>query len=99
MTRRIRRLCSRAVGTLYVVATPIGNLGDLSPRARDVLGGVTLDRRRRYASHAATAAVFGIETPLTSLHEHNEARKSDELIERLLARRCRSRSSRMPARR
>jgi 16S rRNA (cytidine1402-2'-O)-methyltransferase len=72
-----------APGTLFVVATPIGNLGDLSPRAREVLAGVQLvaaedTRHTRQLLHS-----FGIETALTSLHEHNEAQKSEELIERL----------------
>lgn len=59
-------------GVLFVVATPIGNLDDLSPRARTILAEVDLiaaeDTRhsRRLLSH------FGISTPLMALHEHNE---------------------------
>lgn len=70
-------------GTLYVVATPIGNLGDWSPRARDVLAAVDLiaaeDTRhsRRLLQH------FGINTPLTAVHAHNEQQRVDELLERL----------------
>ena len=70
-------------GTLFIVATPIGNLDDLSPRARQVLAEVDLvaaeDTRvtRRLLSH------FGISTPSTALHEHNEARQATVLIERL----------------
>ena len=67
---------------LFVVATPIGNLDDLSPRARQVLADVDLiaaeDTRRtgRLLSH------FGIETPQIALHEHNE----DEVVAQLLGR-------------
>lgn len=70
-------------GALYVVATPIGNLEDMTFRAIRVLKEVALiaaeDTRhsRRLCTH------FGIETPLTSCFEHNEARKGDYLIEKL----------------
>ena len=67
-------------GRLYVVSTPIGNLGDLSPRARDVLAAVRLvlaeDTRvvRKLLNH------FGVATPARSLHEHNEAREVPHLL-------------------
>jgi 16S rRNA (cytidine1402-2'-O)-methyltransferase len=70
-------------GTLYVVATPIGNLADLSPRAQTVLGAVDLilaeDTRRspRLLTH------FGIHTPLLAYHDHNERHLCAELAERL----------------
>ncbi|RMG28803.1 MAG: 16S rRNA (cytidine(1402)-2'-O)-methyltransferase [Gammaproteobacteria bacterium] len=70
-------------GILYVVATPIGNLGDFSPRAcatlaeADVVAAEDTRRTRRLLQH------FGIHTPLVSLHEHNERRRLPELIERL----------------
>lgn len=72
-------------GCLYVVATPIGNLGDLSARARETLAAVNLiaaeDTRhsRRLLEH------FGIGTPMISLHEHNEASRLEELLSRLSA--------------
>src|SRR5262245_9596687 len=70
-------------GTLYVVATPIGNLEDITVRALRVLREVTLiaaeDTRR--TAHLLTH--YGISTPTTSLHEHNEQRKSSTLIARL----------------
>ncbi len=72
-------------GTLYVVATPIGNLADLGPRARAVLGSVDLilceDTRvsRRMLEH------FGIHTRLLAYHDHNERRLSAVLAERLAA--------------
>jgi 16S rRNA (cytidine1402-2'-O)-methyltransferase len=74
-----------ARGTLYVVATPIGNLGDLSTRAREVLAGVNTIAAEDTRHSKQLLQVFGIDTALTSLHEHNEARKSDALIARLLA--------------
>lgn len=71
-------------GSLFVVATPIGNLGDFSPRAREVLSAVQLVAAEDTRHTRQLLQSFGIETPLTSLHEHNEAHKSDELIERLV---------------
>lgn len=70
-------------GTLFVVATPIGNLDDLSSRARKVLGEADLiaaeDTRRtgRLLSH------FGIKTTLLALHEHNEESLVPGLLDRL----------------
>lgn len=67
-------------GTLYVVATPIGNLEDLSPRARRILGEVAFiaceDTRRtgRLLEHA------GIETPTISCHKFNEAARIEPLL-------------------
>lgn len=72
-------------GTLFVVATPIGNLEDISGRAIRVLSDVTLiaaeDTRR--TAHLLTR--YAIRTPTTSLNEHNEAARSKELVGRLLA--------------
>jgi len=71
-------------GTLYIVSTPIGNLQDISARAINVLKDVDLiaceDSRhtKKLLSH------FGIKTPLTSYHEHNEFSKSKKLIEELV---------------
>ena len=76
---------SEAAGTLYLCATPIGNLDDMTCRAVTVLRQVSLiaaeDTRhtRKLTSH------FDIHCPLTSYHEHNKARKGPELVERLLA--------------
>jgi 16S rRNA (cytidine1402-2'-O)-methyltransferase len=72
-------------GRLDIVATPIGNLGDLSPRAREVLGAVALvlaedtRRVRQLLTH------FGLRTATRSLHEHNEARELPGLLARLAA--------------
>ena len=70
-------------GTLYVVATPIGNLADLTPRAREVLASVALIAAEDTRHTRQLLQSFGIGTALTSLHEHNEAHKSDELVARL----------------
>jgi 16S rRNA (cytidine1402-2'-O)-methyltransferase len=72
-------------GTLYIVATPIGNLGDLSPRAREVLAGVAVIAAEDTRHTRQLLQTCGVATPLTSLHEHNEAQKSAELIGRLQA--------------
>lgn len=71
-------------GTLYVVATPIGNLGDFSPRAREVLAqvGVIAAEDTRHTGQLLKA--FGIYTPTLSLHEHNEAARAQGLIDRLM---------------
>jgi len=70
-------------GTLYVVATPIGNMGDLSPRAREVLAGVALVAAEdtRHAGQLLTR--IGVSTRLLSLHEHNESGRIEEILGRL----------------
>jgi 16S rRNA (cytidine1402-2'-O)-methyltransferase len=70
-------------GTLYVVATPIGNMGDLSPRAREVLSTVALIAAEdtRHAGQLLTRV--GITAQLLSLHEHNETDRVDEIRSRL----------------
>jgi 16S rRNA (cytidine1402-2'-O)-methyltransferase len=70
-------------GTLYVVATPIGNLADLTPRAREVLASVALIAAEDTRHTRQLLQTCGIATALTSLHEHNEAQKSAELVARL----------------
>jgi 16S rRNA (cytidine1402-2'-O)-methyltransferase len=70
-------------GTLYVVATPIGNLGDLTPRAREVLASVALIAAEDTRHTRQLLQTCGIGTALTSLHEHNEGQKSAELVARL----------------
>lgn len=70
-------------GTLYVVATPIGNMGDLSPRAREVLSTVALIAAEdtRHAGQLLTR--IGVTAQLLSLHEHNEAGRVDQILDRL----------------
>jgi 16S rRNA (cytidine1402-2'-O)-methyltransferase len=72
-------------GTLFLVSTPIGNLGDISNRAVEVLSSAALilaeDTRhsRRLLDH------FHITTPVAAYHEHNEAKETPRIVERLLA--------------
>jgi 16S rRNA (cytidine1402-2'-O)-methyltransferase len=70
-------------GLLYIVATPIGNLEDISLRALRILKEVDLIAAEdtRHTHHLLSH--YGIETALTSYHEHNERRKTQVLIERL----------------
>lgn len=71
-------------GTLYVVATPIGNLQDLTPRALEVLKSVHLIAAEDTRHSARLLQHFGISTPATACHDHNERGKSQRLVERLL---------------
>jgi 16S rRNA (cytidine1402-2'-O)-methyltransferase len=68
---------------LFLVATPIGNLGDITVRALDVLKSVDVIacEDTRHSLHLLRH--YGIEKPLVSYHEHNEARRTAELIEQL----------------
>ena len=72
-------------GTLYVVATPIGNLGDLTPRAREVLGGVTAIGAEDTRNTSVLLGQFGIGTPLIAVHDHNEGDIAAKLVARLQA--------------
>jgi 16S rRNA (cytidine1402-2'-O)-methyltransferase len=74
-----------APGTLHVVATPIGNLGDLSPRALEVLRSVDAVCAEDTRHSRRLLAHFGIERPLLAVHEHNEEEIAAKLVERLLA--------------
>jgi 16S rRNA (cytidine1402-2'-O)-methyltransferase len=76
-------MSSARAGTLYLVSTPIGNLGDMTHRAVEVLASAALiiaeDTRhsRRLLDH------YKISTPLKSYHEHNEAQETPKLVARL----------------
>ncbi len=72
-------------GTLWVVATPIGNLGDMSPRAGELLGRVQRIAAEDTRHSAGLLAHLGVHTPLVSLHEHNEAERIPSLLEALRA--------------
>jgi 16S rRNA (cytidine1402-2'-O)-methyltransferase len=72
-----------AAGRLYVVATPIGNLGDLSPRARAVLSECALIAAEDTRHTGVLLKHFGIQTPQLSLHDHNELHRASDIIERL----------------
>ncbi|MBL6751204.1 MAG: 16S rRNA (cytidine(1402)-2'-O)-methyltransferase [Nevskia sp.] len=67
-------------GALYVVATPIGNLGDLSPRAAAVLGAVDRICAEDTRTTGTLLAHLGLRRPMTALHEHNEDRIATGLV-------------------
>lgn len=71
--------------TLYVVATPIGNLQDMSPRAIETLKTVGLIAAEDTRVTMKLCQVFDIHTPLTSCHQHNEDSKGAWLAEKMLA--------------
>ena len=68
---------------LYVVATPIGNLGDITLRALEVLKSVDLVAAEDTRHSGILMKHFGIKKPFVSYHEHNEAARTAELVERL----------------
>jgi 16S rRNA (cytidine1402-2'-O)-methyltransferase len=70
---------------LYVVATPIGNLGDMTQRALEVLKSVDLIAAEDTRHSGNLLKHFEIRKPLVSYHEHNEAMRAAELVERLAA--------------
>ena len=72
-------------GTLHVVATPIGNLGDLSPRALDTLRTVAAVCAEDTRHTRQLLAHFGLERPLVALHQHNEDAQAAQLVARLQA--------------
>ena len=74
-----------AIGTLYVVATPIGNLDDMSARALKVLADVALIAAEDTRHSIRLLQHFGIETPLAACHEHNERDEGGRFLTRLLA--------------
>jgi 16S rRNA (cytidine1402-2'-O)-methyltransferase len=74
-----------ARGRLSVVATPIGNLGDLTVRAREVLAGCDLVAAEDTRHTRTLLQHCGIDKPLVSLHDHNERDRADELVQRMLA--------------
>lgn len=70
-------------GVLYVVATPIGNLEDITYRAVDVLKQVDLIACEDTRQTRKLLDRYGIEKPVVSYHEHNEAERAEELVERI----------------
>lgn len=68
------------MGTLYVVATPIGNLDDMTPRAVDVLRSVSLIAAEDTRHTARLLQRFEIDTPAVSYHQHNEQRRAERLL-------------------
>lgn len=74
-----------AVGTLYVVATPIGNLDDISARALRILRDVALIAAEDTRHSVRLLQHFGIATPLAACHEHNEREHGGRFLARLQA--------------
>ncbi len=74
---------SNAAGRLYVVATPIGNLGDITARAVEVLGAVDRVIAEDTRHSGRLLAHLGIDRPLLSLHEHNEALAAQRVLDHL----------------
>ena len=70
-------------GRLYVVATPIGNLGDLSSRAREILQTCSLIAAEDTRHTGTLLKHFGIQTPQLSVHDHNERQRAPEVIQKL----------------
>ncbi len=70
--------------SLYVVATPIGNLSDLSPRAVEVLKSVDFVAAEDTRNSGILLKYFGIKKPLVSYHEHNVSKRGGEIVEKLL---------------
>jgi 16S rRNA (cytidine1402-2'-O)-methyltransferase len=75
----------RVTGRLQVVATPIGNLADLSERARQALAEADVIAAEDTRHTGALLKAIGLTTPLLSLHEHNESRRVPALLARLTA--------------
>lgn len=73
------------LGSLYVVATPIGNLDDISARALNILRSVALVAAEDTRHSARLMQHFGIGTPLAACHEHNERDQGGRFLARLLA--------------
>ncbi|BAN68392.1 16S rRNA (cytidine(1402)-2'-O)-methyltransferase [endosymbiont of unidentified scaly snail isolate Monju] len=78
-------MLSNDTGCLYVVATPIGNLGDITRRAVEVLSAVDLVAAEDTRHTRRLLQYLSIDRPLLSLHEHNERERMHALLERLRA--------------
>lgn len=73
------------LGTLYVVATPIGNLGDMVPRAVEILQAVAVIAAEDTRHSSRLLAHFDIKTPAVAYHDHSDETRTDQLVARLLA--------------
>lgn len=71
-------------GMLYLCATPIGNLGDMTPRVTETLNNVDLIAAEDTRNSMKLLNHFGIRTSMTSYHEYNKIEKADYLVEQLL---------------
>jgi 16S rRNA (cytidine1402-2'-O)-methyltransferase len=80
-----RESAGARAGGLWVVATPIGNLGDLSARAREALAGADLVAAEDTRHTGQLLAHLGLSRQLVSVHDHNEAERVPGLVARMLA--------------
>ncbi len=71
------------MGTLFIVATPIGNLGDMTPRAVEVLRSVALIAAEDTRHSGTLLRAFDIDTPMVSYHHHNRAARAARLLAEL----------------
>lgn len=78
-------LAATTGGTLYVVATPIGNLDDMVPRAVQTLQTVAVIAAEDTRHSARLLAHFDIKTPAIAYHDHSDEHRTEQLIARLLA--------------
>jgi 16S rRNA (cytidine1402-2'-O)-methyltransferase len=76
---------SNNIGILYIVATPIGNLSDISLRGLEVLNTVSLIAAEDTRNSKVLLNHHSIKTPMTAYHEHNEDRKTTFLLDKLVA--------------
>lgn len=72
------------MGKLYIVGSPIGNLGDFSERAKETLNSVDLICAEDTRVTAVLTNKFGIKKPMISYHQHNAREKGQQILERLL---------------
>ncbi|QIM68618.1 16S rRNA (cytidine(1402)-2'-O)-methyltransferase [Basfia succiniciproducens] len=74
---------NNSYGTLYIVATPIGNLQDITQRALDIFTQVDLIAAEDTRHSGLLLSHYGIKKPFFALHDHNEQQKADALVEKL----------------
>lgn len=72
-------------GKLYIVPTPVGNLGDMAPRAVEVLRSASLVLAEDTRTSAVLMRHFGIDTPMASHHKFNEHKNLDPILDRIEA--------------
>ncbi|MCW8887053.1 MAG: 16S rRNA (cytidine(1402)-2'-O)-methyltransferase, partial [Motiliproteus sp.] len=72
-----------AESTLYIVSTPIGNLGDMTPRAIETLRSVHLIAAEDTRHSSRLMQHFDIKTPMWACHDHNERAQADRILQRL----------------
>lgn len=79
------RMRGKMAGTLYLCATPIGNLGDMTPRVVETLRNVDMIAAEDTRNSIRLLTHFDIHTPMTSYHEYNKVEKAKQLVGQLLS--------------